>query len=440
MKRAKLVVSLIVMSMLLVQCAGIKTVEQSSPNPPPWIHGVETHYLIGYARAGTFDEAKEQALQMIKEKTARAVAESISFEAELTVQEERYKNAFHFIENYSSRLSSKTSGLNYLKGISLSKVTQYYWVQKKQGRTTFVDYYIKYPLNAKELDALVATWKEQDKQLTQKLKVLEDRSDQHLSVETILHDLEELQALKSYFVDQRHSETCALIAQLEQELRSLYISPVSDSLGYFSYNLKVGNKYMASYQAPRFVSNCAQLQKMHVDGNYGSITYNYHNCAVEQDNYFQLIYQFNGIELTRREALDVSDHKIFARVNGEVSLKGKRSRLFANRKYIRCHIPVESLSSLPFSIDRIELYVHRCKRNKTHYLPAIIVDNASFRFCGKGTHQLTFDAYIPFWGKRKYSSDTKCPSTVSGKIHYSSEQTREKKVTQFTGIPYFTNW
>jgi len=440
MKRAKLFALCSFLVLLLSYCTGIKTVERSRTDPPPWIHGVETNYLIGYARAGTFDRAKDEALQMIKEKIARAVAESISFEAELTVQEERYKNAFHFIENYSSRLSSKTSGLNYLKGISLSKATQYYWVQKKKGRDTFVEYYIKYPLNAQELDALVATWKEQDKQLTQKLERLEARSRQHLSIETLLHDLQELQALTAYFVDQRNGQTRALIAQLEQELRSVHISPVHDSLGYFAYNLKIGNRYISTFQAPHFVSNCARLQKMQIDGNYGSVAYDYHNCAVEQDNYFQLVYRFNGIELTRKEVLDVSDHKIFARVRGQVSLKGKRGNFFTNRKYIRCHIPVESLSSLPFAIDRIELYVHRCKRNKTHYLPAIIVDSGSFRFCGKGTHQLTFEAYIPFWGKRKYSSDTKCPSTVSGKIHYSSEQTGEKKVTQFAGIPYFTTW
>lgn len=433
-------ISWILLLVISAGCNGIKTLEQSSSAPPPWIHGIETNYLIGYGSAATFDEAKGEALHMIKEKIARAVAESISFEAELTVQEERYKNAFHFIENYSSTLSSKTSGLNYLEGISLSKVTQFFWAQKKQGRERFVDYYIKYPLSTQELDKLVERWKEEDARLTEKLHELQKRASGHLSVEAIMHDLKTLQALQTYFVDQRKTETKALIAQLEQELRSVHLTPVHDSLGYYAYNLKVGNKYVSSYQTPRFISNCAQLEHMHMDGNYGSVVYDYQNCAVEDDNYFDLVYRFDSVELKQREPIDVSNHKIFARVNGEVSLKGQRGNIFSNKKYIRCHLPVESLSSLPFTIDRIELYVHRCKRNKTHYLPAIIVDDCDFQFCGKGMHQLTFVAYIPFWGKGKYSSDTKCPSTVTGKIHYSSEQTGEKKVTQFAGLPYFTNW
>lgn len=439
-KSASQFLSVIVCLLLIAGCSSVRTIEQSASAPPAWIHGIETNYLIGYAKSGTYDEAKEHALHMIKEKIARAVAESVSFESELTVQEDRFQNAFEFIEQYSSKMSSKTGGLNYLKGISLSKVTSYYWIRKKHKRKNYIEYYIKYPLAPQELNKLVELWKSEDARMTRKLLALQKRNGNHLAVEDLMADLEEVKALEGYFVDQRKTEAQVVKQQLTQQLKSIHWTPVADSLGFFSYNLMLGNRYLSSYQTPKFISNCAQLERMHMDGNYGAVEYNYDNCRVEEENYFQLTYLFDSIELSRKEPVDVSGKKIFARLKGEISIRAGRGNIFTNTKNIRCHLPVESLSSLPFKIDRIELFVHRCKRNRTRHLPAIIVRKPNLSYCGKGIHQVEFSASIPFWGKRKYSSNTKCLSTVSGKIHYSSEQTGEKKVTQFTGIPYFTTW
>jgi len=106
-------------------CANLKVIEKSAPKKPSWLYGIEKDYLVGEGSGIDYNEEKYNALKMIKEKTVSTVAQNITFEQKLEVNETRYKKAIEFLEEYTSKTTSKTRNTAYLQGISLSKATDY---------------------------------------------------------------------------------------------------------------------------------------------------------------------------------------------------------------------------------------------------------------------------------------------------------------------------
>lgn len=435
----------LVLPTFFVSCANLKVIEKSAPEKPSWIYGIEKDYLVGEGSGADYNEAKYNALQMVKEKIISSVAQNISYEQNIKVNETRYKRAIEFLEEYTSKTTSKAGNHAYLKGISLSKATDYYWEKQRENRIEKVFYYIKYPFTEADIQNLITEWKKQEEQLTQRLDTLQLKENNYNTVESILTEIEELQYLSDFFVDQRKATAEISIKKLENKLSAIQLVQEIDSLGLFKYELKLGNKPIKTAQKPTIKSNCAEITEIETEGQYGTIMYSYDRCQVDEDNFLEIDYSFEEWNLHHLAPFDVSSEKISIVNNSDISFSSVHKSFFKKDHTIKCHFTIYSESPVPFTVDKIELIPKLCKRNCNRYynyknFPVIIIENIHKEFCGKGNHSFEVIANVPKSKSKQWASQNGISTKISGKIYYSSSVTGERKICEFSDLEYFTNW
>jgi hypothetical protein len=141
----------------------------------------------------------------------------------------------------------------------------------------------------------------------------------------------------------------------------------------------------------------------------------------------------------------VSLKKISIENNTDISFSSINKKLFSKTHRIKCHLNIYSKSPIPFTIDRIELLPQlcrgNCERNNNYKnFPIIIIEDVNLRFTGKGNHSFEVFVNVPKSKSGQWASRNGMSTKISGKIYYSSEITKERKIYEFTDLEYFTNW
>ena len=435
----------ILLFLFLSSCANLKIVEKSAKQKPLWVNGLEQNYLTGEGIGSDYNEAKTLALQMIKEKIVSAVAQNISFEQNTHINESRYKNAYKFLEEYTSKTTSKSGNVSYLQGVSLSKASDYYWEKHRENHVEKVIYYIKYPFTESDLEKLILEWETQEQQLTQRLDTLKFNGTNHTTVESIIEEIEELQYLSSFFIDQRKAVADISIKSLESKLRSIQIIPFIDTLGFYSYQLKIGDEPITTIQKPVIKSNCAQISKVVANNSVGTILYDFNQCNIEDDNILQINYNFEEWNLNHKVHFDVSSKKIAIENPNDIAIITLKKGLFSSKHLIKCHFTIYSKSPVPFKITRIELTPMLCKYDcseksdfKTY--PTVVLENVNKKLEGIGNHSFEAIVEVPKKHTKRWASRNGISALLSGKIYYSSANTNENKICTFNDVAYTTNW
>ncbi len=436
---------LVFITLTITSCASLKVIENSSKEKPNWLYGIETDYLVGEGTGSDYNEAKYNALQMVKEKIVTSVAQSISFEQNIEVNETRYKKAIEFIEEYTSKTVSKTGNRSYLQGISLSKATDFYWEKRRENRIEEISYFIKYPFTQEDINVLIEEWESQEEELSQRLDTLKFNKKAHQTVESIIAEIEELQYLSGFFVDQRKAVADISIKKLVNKLNAIQIIPEVDSLGFFKYFLRLGEDSIKTILKPIVNSNCADVKEINTNNQFGCIKYEYDYCEVEDKNHLNISYSFEEWELNHTTYFDVSIKKIFIENKNDISFSSVDKSFFKKEQTIKCYFTITSKSHVPFTINKIELVPKLCKRNCTYdynfrNFPVIIIENVNKSFSGKGNHSFEVYAGIPKSKSNQWASRNGLSTKISGKIYYSSAKTGESKIHEFNNLEYFTNW
>ncbi len=431
--------------MLLASCTSLKVIEKSTKEKPSWLYGIEKNYLIGEGTGSDYNEAKYNALQMVKEKIVTSVAQSISFEQNIKVNETRYKKAIEFIEEYTSKTISKTGNRSYLQGISLSKATDYYWEKSRENRIEEISYFIKYPFTQDDINLLIEEWESQEEELSKRLDTLKFNKNGHQTVESIIAEIEELQYLSGFFVDQRKATADISIKNLVNKLNAIQLIPEVDSLGFFRYFLMLGEDSIKTMQKPKVNSNCADIKEIKANNQFGCIKYDYNDCEVENKNHLTISYSFEEWKLNHSSYFDVSVKKISIENTNDISFSSVNKSFFKKEQTIKCYLTIKSKSPVPFKIDKIEFVPKLCKRNCDYdynyrNFPVIIVEKINKSFSGKGNHSFEVYASIPKSKSNQWASRNGISTKISGKIYYSSEETGESKIHEFDDLEYFTNW
>jgi nicotinic acid mononucleotide adenylyltransferase len=443
--RKKSFLKLLFVFLILSSCASLKIIEKSSKEKPSWLYGIETNFLVGEGKGSDYNEAKYNALQMVKEKIVASVAQSISFEQNIEVNETRYKKAIEFLEEYTSKTVSKTGSRSYLQGISLSKATDFYWEKKRENRIEEINYFIKYPFTQKDIDVLIKEWENQEEELSQRLDTLKFNKNGHKTVESIIAEIEELQYLSSFFVDQRKATADISIKNLENKLNAIQLIPEVDSLGFFKYYLMLGEDSIKTMQKPKVNSNCADIKEIKTNDQFGCIKYEYDNCEVDEKNHLNIAYSFEEWNLKHLTHFDVSLKKISIENTNDINFSLVDKSLFKKEQTIKCYFTITSKSPIPFTIDKVVLVPKLCKRNCNYdynfrNFPVIIIENINKSFSGKGNHSFEVYASIPKSKSNQWASRNGLSTKISGKVYYSSKETGESKIHEFDNLEYFTNW
>lgn len=436
---------LLIYSLFFTSCASLKIVERSAKEKPIWINGLEQNFLTGVGVGNNYDEAKMIALQMVKEKIVSAVAQSISFEQNIQVNESRYRNAYKFLEEYTSKSTSKSGNISYLQGVSLSKASDYYYEKHRENKIEKFFYYIKYPFSQEDIEKLIVEWKKQEDLLSQRLDSLKFNEKNYSSVESIIEEIEELQYLSDFFVDQRKAVSDISIKSLQNKLNSILVVPFIDTAGIYSYQLMLGENEISTNQIPVIKSNCAKILKVDARKSSGNIFYEFDNCNIEDQNYIEIDYNFEEWKLSHKVPFDVSSKKISIEQINNISFISVKKGWFSSKHLIKCYFTVYSKSPVPFKINRIELTPMLCKMDCPEVgdykrYPGIIFENVNQKFDGKGPHSFEVYVEVPKKLTKKWASRNGLSSIASGKIHYSSDLTKESKVCEINNVNYTTNW
>ena len=409
-----------------------KVIDKSKRKRPDWVHSTQKDYIITTGRGKTIDEAKDNVVTEIQNEIVNSVAIYVKSESEISIENINKNNVINTIEKFKNKSSVQTADIPSLKGISLNKVSDFYWekIQDKKTKEITVAYHVKYPYSEAELQKLIREFNKKDQEMTSKLNGIVDNIDKVESIDEIYTNIKELQHLSDYFIDmQRKQKTQMGISRLKEMLKSIELVPIENTLGKLTYAFKIGEKYYSSSKKPKYKNaECVQVTSKTSKGYEQIIKYTYEFCMEDEENQITVKYKFGNAKVEKTFYFDVTADKVSAVVRGDIIMKAGDSDQ-DNVNSFKCDITLASKYDATFIVDKIIL--------KWKGLPPVTVSNINQEFSGKGTHTLSLDINQQI-DKRKTSSKNK--SSIDGTIFIKSKNTGETKRSKFYGQNVETNW
>jgi len=404
-----------------IQAQKTKTLSSSSKKKPDWCGGVANGFVITIASSDSQEDAQQKALAKVKEQIISSVAENIQTSSEYNRSESMTNTSSEYQESFKTATKTRAADIPFMKGISITNVSEFYWEQVGTKTSSIYYYHLKYPFSKDQLRKLVLEYEKADKKLTDQLNGLVNKIPTLESVEVMSQTIKELTALAEGFidVDPRRDEANVAIAKIKDILKNVSIETVSATLGEIRVSLRVGDRVVSTTRKPKVKSNCAKITSIKSSGLEWIITYNYDECYEDPDNVVKVTFQNGYGKTTNDYFFDVNAEKIAIFVNNDINISGEGN----------CHISITSKYESAFIIEKVIL-------NFGAEAP-LIVENINKTFEGKGNHDLDIilsDAI----DKEVYSA--KKYAMIKGTIHYKSSKSGEKSVYKMFNQNITTAW
>jgi hypothetical protein len=298
-----------------------KIVEKSG-RKPKWVNTLEKDYIITMASDKSLENAKIKALARVKEQIVLSIADNIKTKSESTTEETTLnKNLGTFIENFKSTTTSASGKTDYVQGISLQKVSDFYWekIYNKKEKTTYYNYHLKYPFSESELNEIIANYKKQDEELTRKMEDALSTISTSNSVEEILSAQSQLGSLRNSFVDLRQDKATAGVKEARTLLQNMGIQAVEHQNGTLVFELRYNGKTYSYNKIPKVTSTCATIENVAQDGNQITVKYNADYC-IEEDpkNGIDVRYQFGTIRVDKKFKFSATEGKVEIFIKGNI--------------------------------------------------------------------------------------------------------------------------
>lgn len=277
--------------------AEMKVVERSAKKAPSWLGTAHEGYIVAMGEAPTLAEARRLAEQDIAAQMVLSVARNISTSSTNVSSETVTNGAVESSDSYSGVTAIRGANLPFLKGISLSKAEDVYWVKsrdKKKG-TERVEYYVKYPFFRVEQQQLIAEFDDYDSDKANELQALEDGLDTVDSPDGIANAVASLNALGAYFFDEvRAAKVKSLVARYKALGKSIVMTGRFTGRRALTVAFEL-NGHVFRMSAPlKATSNCASdIQVRPADGAY-RITFSTDDCLDDEENYIEVTLRAEG--------------------------------------------------------------------------------------------------------------------------------------------------
>ena len=401
-----------------------KVLEKSAKKSPTWVNAVEEGYIIASAYGADVEEAKRQLDAKIRDEIVNSVATYVRSNTAISIENINRGNVVNTVEKFQKTATIQAGDIPFLKGISLSKAEDYYWV-KSQNKSTgkvSVTYHIKYPFSKADLHRLIKEFEEQDQAMTDKMNAIVDEIDRAESVEELDKLYDQLEQLNDYFIDSRKETTALEITRINQLIAGIDIQLIENYPGVLKYKLVIGEREIRTAQKPRIKkSECIEAITTERSGAAIQINYNYDNCYEDEANTIGVIYKFGNNKVEGNYPVEISNTMVELFVKDAIRL----NKLNDDGNIINgfnCYIPLVAKYGGNFRVDKIVLD-----------LPgkALIIEKVEAEFRGEGIHELTLQV-----AQTINSSDFNAPTgiEVNGIIYYtnlaSGEQLRYKMFNQ----------
>ncbi|MCB0480745.1 MAG: hypothetical protein KDC83_04895 [Flavobacteriales bacterium] len=403
---------------LFVTSTGLHSKEKiidKSGKEPKWVNALQKGYIITSAKDNDIESAKAKCILRVKEQIVNSISENVRSKTEVSTSEETVnKQISTFLENYASTTTGQTGKTDFVQGISITKVEDFYWekIQDTDTKKSWVIYHIKYPFSQEEMDELVASYKMKDVELSFQLNKVISNIPEMTSVEEISAGISQLNSLKSSFVDLRQDQAKAGVSELTSMLDNMEFVVVSHKVGQLEYVLQYQGRTMTYGKSPKVSSECATINNVKVVEDRVLITYNADYCiAQDPNNGIDVIYKVGSQKISNRFRFDASDGKVQLDVKDRISIKkGEPNTIEIN---------LISKFDNPFTVTKIELDLTGA---------GLSVSNLSSKFNGKGAHLLKIES--------NQKIDFPDQGVTSGTIHYKSDKTGEMGRQRFYNAPY----
>jgi len=410
----------------------VKVVDKSG-RKPSWVNGLEKGYIITLGSHDNIEEAKAKAILSVKEQIVSSVADNVKVKTESNVQETNYNNAINsFLESYQSSTASQTGDVNYLQGISITKVEEFYWekLYNKKNKVYTYHFHIKYPFSQFEISKLVSDYKMKDRKLTEQLEDLIAQKDKMRSIEGIEGNIKALETLKESFVDKRKDQAALAITDYRNLLKSIEIIDLGSGLGEIVYGLKLNGNIITSSKKAKITSNCARITDKRKDGNNFVVEYDYSECYEDPDNHVKVRYSKGSIKIEKEFYFDITETKAKVNISNDIIFRTiEKDGDIVNLS--KCTMTLNSKYDSPFVVERVILQWDKAS--------AVIIDNLEIEFKGEGNHVLEFE--IPeALNVSETTSKGKTLPAMKGTVQYKSAKGGHSKNLKIYNQTYSTDW
>ena len=425
------ILALAVLFLPILSDAQYKVLEKSTRKKPGWVNGTVEDYIIVTGRGKTIDAAKQQVLPLVREEIMNSVAIYVKSKSEVTIENENRNNVINTIERFKNTSTLETADIPSLKGLSLNKVSEFYWekLKDKSSGEISVAYHVMYPFSKAQLQQLLDEFNKKEQEMTNKLNGIVDHIDEIKSLEEIKTKIKQLQTLEDYFIDNRKEKAQLGIAQLKDMLNSVEIVPIENDLGILKYGMKIGQKFYSTSQKPKYKnSECVTIISKTSEGHVQVIKYAYEDCMEDEKNLIHVKYRYGNHKPEQKFYFDITEDQVKIFLRGEINMKAK-DKDENNVNSYSVDMTVGAKYETAFTVDKVILNWPK--------LAPVTVSGIGKEFSGKGVHSLTFDVNEAI-DLKKSSSNNK-PS-IDGTIFYTNKATGEQKRYKFYIQTIMTDW
>ncbi len=424
------ILALAVLFLPIASKAQYKVLEKSTRKKPGWVNGTIEDFIIVTGRGKTIDAAKQQVLPLVREEIMNSVAIYVKSKSEVTIENENRNNVINTIERFKNTSTLETADIPSLKGLSLNKVSEFYWekLKDKSNGEISVAYHVMYPFSKLQLQKLLDEFNKKEQEMTNKLNGIIDHIDDITALEDISTKIKQLQTLEDYFIDNRKEKAQLGITRLRDMLKSVEIVPIENDLGILKYGMKIGQKFYTTSQKPKYKnSECVTITSRTSEGHVQVIKYGYEDCMEDEKNFIHVRYRFGNHKPEKKFYFDKTADQVKIFIRGEINMKATDKDENTVNSY-SVDMTVGAKYKTAFTVDKVIL-------NWPNLAPVTV--GIGKEFSGKGVHNLTFDVNEAIDLKK---SSSKNKSSIDGTIFYTNKVTGEQKRYKFYIQTIMTDW
>lgn len=286
--------------------AGEKVIQSSAKHQPKWIGGMEEGYFIVSAEASSLDAAQEKAITRVREQIISAVATRVHSATSITMHEITTNGSINSRKEMKSQLSVEAADIPYLANVSPSHAEDFYWAKiRRDDKSTYYYYHIKYPFSNSKLRMLVDDYEKQQKLINDTLQAFAsvnfadfDDLDQMLLRHTMLKQF----AATLRENDSRQEIVRAIRNTYEQMLaRNLHVETLSSNRQSTRAALLYGTQQLNCSALPKVKSNCLTAIELKNAANAAVINYDFQTgCYEDEQNWLEIVYTVLGKKYSTR--------------------------------------------------------------------------------------------------------------------------------------------
>ncbi len=427
---------------LVISCKRDKLVESSVKGRPVWVYGIERNYIIVEGKGRNHDEARQKAFTAVKESIVNAVSVNVSSTVQMDISEAVINDVRLFKENTKVNTTVTSDFLRSLRGVQISKATDWYWeLRRTPEKERYVVYHVKYPFTENELETYIREWEALDAELASELNGLSEKVENSNSISELLLLKTESERLAKIFKEPRRSLALNTADRIAQKLADARLEVVSHQRGEAMVALRSNGTMLRSADGLRFDSKCAGLEQQQYLENEGLylIHYDVSYCTQAEES-FTLSTQINGRNLSLTAAIPADPAHVRLAIQGQLQLYRVQGHLHEWR------LPIRLFSDETIEITEVEIGLERIggrflaalSRKGRAGLYTQIQQSIEASFAGKGDHVLTFEApKFTNEADEIFTSlfENSAMYTASGKVIYRRSGQSETRSYRFDRLP-----